>query len=494
MKSLRNEQGYTLVIVLLIITLLLAFSATFMAGSLNHSRQERTVETGTQAVAAAEIGIDYESAHFGASFSELLAEINVETRLKLNDLRACLTPPVGSDCDTKEEREAMEQEIEKQMRETFFKKLKDLQGKYSEAVQMEVDGSNVIFRTKPVGVSPAVDTPDPSIKKVTFTFPIEGEAAGRTDELTAALTIKVPDHFLNPDEGSRVPVTTIEDIEDLTYQDIFGPDTPTKTCTADYIDKIINPTEGNLVEAPYNCKIDGVSIEGFVDLLIKKGLDPSDFTVHSSDFLKDACGSGTTECNNLNNIDFSGINVYVPAMDDSKFNNMNNLKNATLIINDTLNPGNNIMNMGKDGNKQQIIVKGLKTGNNIKDMDNTNFIILGNTAENPAPLEWGQHFEVSDYSKLCIDLDRLAPSGIKRLEEELVISDSASLIYFSESGKKLVMKERQPNKIDYNAYVQKADSYSGFLESCGVSIKELTTVEISEPNVIGSDYDIKVDY
>ncbi|KZE39993.1 hypothetical protein AV656_01565 [Bhargavaea cecembensis] len=493
MKRVRNEQGYTLVIVLLIVTLLLAFSATFMAGSLNHSRQERTVETGTQAVAAAEIGIDYESAHFSAQFKELLAVINVETRKELNELRACITPPVGEKCDTEQKRDAFEQEIEKTIRGIFFDELRGLKSRSGLTVQKEID-TDVMFRKTAVEVTPSLDTADPSIKKVTFKFPIEGQANGRTDELTAALTIQVPDYFLNPDEGSRVPVTTIEEIEDLTYEDVFNSSKPAESCTADYIGRILNQTEGNLVEAPYHCKIDGMSIENFVALLKDKGLDPSDFTVHSSDFLRDACGTGAAECKNLNNIDFSGINVYVPVMDDSKFNNMNNLKKATLIINGTLNPGNNIMNMGKDGNKQQIIVKGLKTGNNIKDMDNTNFLILGNTSQNPAPLEWGQHFEVSDYSKLCIDLDRLDPSGIQRLKKELVISDSASLIYYSESGKKLVMEERQPNKIDYNAYVQKADSYSGFLESCGVSIKELTTVEISEPNVIGSDYDIKVDY
>ena len=58
MKKLREERGYTLVIVLLLIVFFLALSTVFINTSLSHAKQEKTVDNNNHAVIAAEMGIE----------------------------------------------------------------------------------------------------------------------------------------------------------------------------------------------------------------------------------------------------------------------------------------------------------------------------------------------------------------------------------------------------------------------------------------------------
>lgn len=55
MKQFKDEQGYALLVVLLMVVLFLGLSAVFMAGSMSNAKQEATVDTSNLAVAAAEI-------------------------------------------------------------------------------------------------------------------------------------------------------------------------------------------------------------------------------------------------------------------------------------------------------------------------------------------------------------------------------------------------------------------------------------------------------
>ena len=55
MRHVQDQKAYALLIVLLMIALFMSISAAFIAGSLSHAKQEQTVDTANQAVAAAEM-------------------------------------------------------------------------------------------------------------------------------------------------------------------------------------------------------------------------------------------------------------------------------------------------------------------------------------------------------------------------------------------------------------------------------------------------------
>lgn len=59
MKNGRNESGYVLIVVLLLIVFITIISAVFMRGSLSTASQDRIVDVNNLAVVAAEMGVDY---------------------------------------------------------------------------------------------------------------------------------------------------------------------------------------------------------------------------------------------------------------------------------------------------------------------------------------------------------------------------------------------------------------------------------------------------
>jgi hypothetical protein len=59
MLKKRNEQGYTLLIVLYVVTFIMIVSASFVTASVSNAKQEKVVDTNNMAVVAAEMGIDY---------------------------------------------------------------------------------------------------------------------------------------------------------------------------------------------------------------------------------------------------------------------------------------------------------------------------------------------------------------------------------------------------------------------------------------------------
>ncbi|QUW22512.1 hypothetical protein JSQ81_02685 [Sporosarcina sp. Marseille-Q4063] len=54
-----NEKGYTLLIVLFVITFIMIISASFVTASVSNAKQEKVIDTNNMAVVAAEMGIDY---------------------------------------------------------------------------------------------------------------------------------------------------------------------------------------------------------------------------------------------------------------------------------------------------------------------------------------------------------------------------------------------------------------------------------------------------
>lgn len=86
MNVLKQEKGYTLIIVLLLIVLFLGMSAVFMQASLSHSKQEQTVDYSNQAVAAAEMGVENYSLETEKAFDETYKLVSAEAAAKKQGL------------------------------------------------------------------------------------------------------------------------------------------------------------------------------------------------------------------------------------------------------------------------------------------------------------------------------------------------------------------------------------------------------------------------
>lgn len=513
MKYLKSQQGYALVIVLLIVVLFLSMSATFIAGSMNHAKQEQTIDVNNHAVAAAEMGTLYFTSDFERELKMLKQEMSDQTQLKLNALIDCIKYPLGTACDTEAERIQWEEKIDANMKALYIERimakiqeLKEQIGiKTTPFSEEQIDYSVLDLKAIQLNKDKK-DTALPSIsdKEVT-SIEIEMEVQGTSEEmlkqLVATFFVSIPNSFLNADESIKVDTILITQDKDITYEKIFTLVPPTRSCT-DLLTSVVDQT----ATAPYECAAAaGEDLKDFIQLIKSKSLDPADFRVYTNDFKDYVCDK------NCNNFNFEGINLVVQQNDAAASNNMNNLINANLIINGKLDAGNNLINLGKNGVKQTIIVKELTVDVNIKNMYYTNFLILGyNTPiENPkiANIDWKNHIEISNYSRLCLDIDRIDSADLKRLSQEIEFSESGSLSYFSTDPNK-VFELKTANNVNRTVtidkvthkmtdlYVQREDTYSTFLENCGVVLKNTSTLplDVSVPNPIDTEIDLEIEY
>lgn len=81
-EKVQNERGYTLVLVLLSITLIFAISAVLMANNLNLATQVRATDEQRQAVSLAEMGIQYTEATIRSSIEDIIGEEGLLTDLQ----------------------------------------------------------------------------------------------------------------------------------------------------------------------------------------------------------------------------------------------------------------------------------------------------------------------------------------------------------------------------------------------------------------------------
>lgn len=518
MNLVKSQKGYALLVVLLMVVLFLGISATFIAGSLSHAKQEKAVDTSNHAVAAAEMGTMYFTSDFEKELKLIKQDIAGNTQLRLNDLMACIKQvPMGSACDTPTERLNWEKNIDNDMKVLYIDKviakvqaLNSLSADADPFSTGEIKYSVVSAEaTKKNAAKLDVDsasTVDKVVKSIEVELDVLGNSEGVNKELVATFDIKVPDTFLNTSEAIKVPTSVTAPDEDLTYGKIFALNPTSKSCGT-LLDEVIAGT----AVAPYECASgSNEDLMDFIDDIIEAGLNPSDFRVFTDDFLGYVCDE------NCNNLDFKGINVIVQEGDADAFNNMNNLINANLIINGSLDAGNNLINLGKNGVKQTIVVKELNVDVNLKNMSYTNFLVLGYDPNPPekANLDWKTHIEVANYSNLCIDTDRINAGDLTSLSQQITFSNSGKIIYYSSRPEEeykfeLLDVNGQDRKITItngdnkkeevkmtDLFVIRESSYSNFLKNCGVVIKntQTTTTDVSVPYPIDTDFEIDVKY
>ncbi|MGO1058945.1 hypothetical protein ACTL32_07450 [Planococcus sp. FY231025] len=509
MKQLKNQQGYALLIVLLIIVLFLSISATFMAGSLSNAKQEKTVDTTNQSVASAEMGVRYYTADFKRELELIKLDVSAETQLRINDLISCIQPPRETRCDSDAKIDIIEDQIDEDMRALYIQKIlakvNELNAlaagtpvKPFTAEQISYAVSSAAGAT--VDSTGTVTTDPDAVKKVKVDLVASGMSDTISKDLTALFNIQVPDTFLNPSEALTIETVINTTNPNVTYTDIFDVAEPTISCTAllTELTRPLNP--GEVRPSPvYECKLAaGENLTDILNSLIAKGLNPKDFKVFTDDFASNVCPG------NCNSLDLKGLTLSIDSTDTNAFNNMNNLINSNLIVNGQLASGNNLINLGKNGSRQIVIVKELNVGSNIQNLYYTNLLILGKTGttESDSALKWGSNFEIDNYSKLCVDIDRILPADLTRLAEEVKFSNSGTMIYYSrDASKNFILKSKDGNSYVNDParttqFVKRMSDYTTFLAACDVTLSEtiIDSTEVAVPNVLEPDFDFEVEY
>ena len=504
MKFMKNQNGYALLVVLLMVVLFMGLSATFMAGSLSNAKQERIVDTSNQAVASAEMGVNYFTSDFQREIDLIKMDIAAKTQELINVLTICIQSG-DSRCNTQDKITEEQEKINQVMKARYIIKVSDKVTALIGIAGREITpfpGDDVNYTVKSAsainlnlnGDDVAGPAADKDIKSIKVQLEMEGSSQAVSKTLMATFTLEVPDTFLN--ESEPIVIETSDDT--ATYTDIFNSVIPTKNCTS-----LINELSDAGPKVLKECILGpGETLADIVAKIIAKNMDPKDFKVYTDNFLGNVCtgNSNSDKCNGLN---FQGVTVVVNENDAGASNNMNNLENANLIINGALSIGNNLNNMGKKGNKQTVILKELNVDNNIQNMENTNLLILGYNVpvgqkEDIANVKWGQNFDVDEYSRLCVDIDKIIPADLLRMEKELKFTNSSYLVYFTRhDNKKFVIRDANGNinTAQTEQYVKKGKSYTEFLGACDVSIDPIIIeTEVSVPMILDPGFIVDVEY
>lgn len=516
MKQVKNQQGYALLIVLLMVVLFLGLSATFMAGSLSNAKQEQTVDATNQAVASAEMGVKYHSADFQREIMNIKTEIITLTNNELKGLVECFKDG-NSNCDSQEKIDVLQNEIDLEMKKKYIERiyhkvnsLKDVENTpfLSEDVHYKV------IETKIVDIDAAGNdiTQSPGspmyekISSLEIELSLIGTSSNITKELVGIFKIDVPDTFLSTE--NKLTVKTVLVKEGLSYSDITFNKSPEKSC-----ESLKNDIISGVSPLSFNCELEpGKQVADFSNWLKNNGANPNDFTVYVDSFTGNLCG-GNKNCNSIE-AEMNGINVVINGDDQGEIDdikNMNNLVNANFIFDGHLkieqfqNAGE-LEDSPEEEKSQTIITKELTVTKQMhgQGLENTNLLILGNPGD-PAIADGIMNFmgkaTIGDKGQVCFDMDRID----KKYWDDLRINvefkgenSTGQIIYYTKNyvGNEFMLpargdlNEEQRTKL----YVYGTKVYSDFLSSCGVKVTVNDITNIPVPYALDPSFELDVDY
>ncbi|WKA60001.1 hypothetical protein QWY16_07805 [Planococcus shenhongbingii] len=471
MKYIKTQNGYALVIVLLLVTLFLSISATFIGGSLNHSKQERTVDTSNQAVASAEMGVVFYTEDF-ERFLELLRNKLVRNMQdELDIISSC------NGCDSTSLKSLLNSRIKSEYISSIKTKVSHMDADNNEAFyknNTSADGSMnyMIDSAKAKDKTGAIE----------ITLNLKGIAkqgeSNSNSLLSVVFDVEVPDSFL---------VTS----NHITFDDVYRA-TPTMTC-----DELFVGEKYKTLEKPYECKLG--NNQKLEDLITKIKSDPYylkpvDFRVYTDKYLENVCNppGGSSNCNSN---DFQGISVVVNSSGTTTAN-MNGLTNFQLYVSGKLIIDGNLNN----AERNVMALKELVIRNNIQSLEMTTLVVLGYVNQpNIASFEVGNNISMKSNARICMDIDLIKQVDLESLRKKIKIDNTSSLIYYTstqdpshsnysaaEAGKKKFTLEDAAS----NSRVKVEPNYSNFLKMCGVTVSGSHTV----PNIIDTGFDFDVKY
>ncbi|RLQ91979.1 hypothetical protein [Planomicrobium sp. Y74] len=528
MKQVKNQQGYALLVVLLMVVLFLGLSATFMAGSLSNAKQEQTVDASNQAVASAEMGVKYHSADFQREIGIIKNKILIETQDRIKDIMDCFDD--GSTlCDEQSELTAMEEDIDTDMKAEYIllieEKISDLDSRKTDIItpfpgedaQYKITNASVIkLNSADEDVSlPA--TADKEITSLQVQLDLAGESRGKVKMLMGLFTVEVPDTFLSNDQS-----LTLETVPaapgDITLDKIFKDAPTTKSCAT----LMAEIASGSTITGTECVMGQEQTAEGFKDFLISEGLDPRDFTIYVENFVESYCRAEGTSGEGCNQKELAGLTVVVKSTDAVIVNGLeikwNGLSNSSTIIDGLFKIGslNNTSIHADELNKktQTIIVRELHVTGDISGdgLQNTNLVILGKDTTTNLPdsiMKFDGIVRIGDYGRICFNMDRVLEADWKALRDKvqfMEMNGTGQIIYYTATAdsKKFILPaivdgdpaKRLTSEERTKLYVHEYNDYAEFLSSCGVTVDNSNDIitEVPVPFILDPGIDVDVQY
>lgn len=518
MKSIKNQSGYALLVVLLMVVLFMGLAATFMAGSLSNAKQEQTIDTSNQAVASAEMGVKYFSTDFQHEIGIIKSQIIEMTQNRIKIIVDCFNDGDAA-CDEQSELTALEDQIDVDMRSEYItlvvakvtelELLKDIQKTPfpGEDAQYAISGTTIIKQNAAEEDVDLPSTTDKFIKSLRVELDLSGESKGTKKYLKGIFTVEVPVTFLSTSESLTIETKTVED-EDLKYDDMFFESWPTKTCAALMAEMTTNPATvfTECLLGPNEKASD------FVDYLLDNDLDPKDYKIFTNNFEGNVCE------NSCNNMSLSGITVVVDSSATGlvkNSGNLNSFSSINLVVDGHLDP-KNMNSLGKHGQSQTMVFRELTVTGNIEGggLTNANLLILGkdytetelaaSTFEGDSRMDFQGNLTIGDNGRICFDLDRVDPDHVDKLARIATFAHdntTGQIIYYtSDLTENRFYLTNSTGTVEDEArtqkYVSGFNKYTSFLSSCGIDVTNTTTeiTDVPYPYILDPGFGLDVEY
>lgn len=463
------------------VVLFLSAAATFMAGSLNHASQEVTVDTGNQAVAAAEMGTIY----YSEDFERELRSVEQNIREEAERLIDCIGSS-NTSCEEIIKEKNKEAFINNRLRKMYFESLIQKVKTYEhesigeKLVEYSVDLTTIkqfegstLLHSAVLNKTPSLQMQS-SLDSIDVVFNVKGVMKGVEKKLEVTFNVDIPKSFVSASSNTMYENSNDEFI--VMYNQIFGLPVNLPTCKT-----LIASLKNEASELSYKCMASNENdIENILEEINNNSYNPEDFYVYTTNYI----------CSKCNKIDHHGINLVLVNTDFEVSQNSNNIKNVNMIIDGKFST-KNANNFGKKGDKQRIVMKELNINQNAKNMEDTTLVILGfdEIKDNPktgtAELVFSKPIDLEDNSTMCLNVDQIRKGDLIDFATKVSIKNSGKLIYYTAFPKKY---DAPFDGVKNSKIIPKYD-YNEFLNDCGLSINPFLNVQ-----PINSDYELEVEY
>lgn len=454
MYYIKKQNGFALLFVLFVVVIFLGFSGVFVSASLNNSKQEATVDMKNQSVIAAEMGIKYNMQllnnevrnvdqaykNFMQTQLDLLANrvtsistVNNLTRLPTgNSSLACISKFSYAKLDEWIDCEVIEIEIKGLdfYRTTFISRYSNLS---TEIKIIDPKTNFQLIKTMNTQMS------NPPTSTLEIPFAVKGKRNSSEKVLNGKIIIKIPKY--TSVSNDRILSSKLNE-NDASSRVLLPPNNNEKICA------LLASSQ-----SPETCKYTGAQLESYLS-----NIQNASKTRIKVDNLCTAV-QVQTNCN-LNGLNGSNGILYVsPFNKYLKADNMNSMKNITIYLDGTLDISNS-----NSANNVKIISRTFITHVSMKLVDST-ILVMGDALKS-GYIKWnGDSINVSDNSKLCVNLNGIDLTKSSTLNASILSKDGQLIMYPSRIDPSLPVAV--PDKIIYMS------DYYAFLDRCGVETVEL---------------------
>lgn len=483
MNNIKNNQGYALLLVLLMIVLFISISAVFLNASISHSKQEVVVDKTNQSLVLAEMGTQHLETLFNQKYQSLRDSIYQDVLNEIQDIKQeCQIDNPPTNCYDQNYINGKINETKEMSLVLFQDGLKDIIEELR-LVSNNPDTSSK-YRVRQLTSTPAAEDVSFLTDELVITANVWGEidkGSGEIieKELITTFNVKFNNFFDDSDPITLLsrPLTQLE-IEN----ELLSPPLTSISCDVIHAYK-------DTMTPPYNCKIEegsNLKLETLINTWKNAGMDLSQINVVVENWVEAVC---TTNCNS---IDLEGVSIFSAEQEINLRNNMNGFADGEVYFNGVFTIGNNLNNLNNNQDGNLIMVfRGLNTDNNIQNMSNTTMVILGQSPIIASNFKWGSNFSLDAGSKMCINADMLHADSLSRIQSDISFGSGSEFHYYTSNPSLNLTIIKKPRNGDFKE--SRSADFLNFLNECGLDVDNLPEVLISYPRDVNVEPEVKVD-